>query len=41
MIHNIHLIKRRLQGKSNANVMPLVVLSLGLLAMGLMMFLNR
>lgn len=41
MIHNVHLIKRRLQGKSNAHVMPLVVLSLGLLAMGLLMFLNQ
>jgi hypothetical protein len=41
MIHNIHLIKRRLQGKSNANAIPIVVLSLGLLAMGLLMFLNR
>lgn len=41
MIHNVHLIKRRLQGKSNANVLPLLVLSLGLLAMGLLMFLNQ
>ncbi len=41
MIHNIHLIKRRLQGKSNANLMPLMVLSLGLLAMGLLMFFNQ
>ncbi len=41
MNHNIHLIKRRVQGKPNANVMPLVVLSLGLLAMGLLMFLNQ
>lgn len=41
MIHSIHLIKRRLQGKTNANVMPLMVLALGLLVMGLLMFLNQ
>lgn len=41
MIHNIQLLKRRLQGKSNAHVMPLLVLSLGLLTMGLLMFLNK
>ena len=41
MNHNMHLIKRRGQGKPNANVMPLVVLSLGLLAMDLLMFLNQ
>lgn len=41
MIHNVYLIKRRLQGKSNTHVLPLVVLSLGLLAMGLLMFLNQ
>jgi hypothetical protein len=41
MTHNIHSIKRRPQGKPNANVLPLVVLSLGLVAMGLLMFLNQ
>ena len=41
MIHTIHLKKRRLQQKPNANVMPLMVMSLGLLAMGLLMFLNQ
>ena len=41
MIHSIHLKKRRLPGKSNANAMPLLVLSFGLLAMGLLMFLNQ
>ena len=41
MTHSIHLKKRRLPGKSNANVMPLLVLSFGLLAMGLIMFLNQ
>lgn len=41
MIHSIHLKKRRLPGKSNANVIPLLVLSFGLLAMGLLMFLNQ
>ena len=41
MIHSIHMKKRRLSGKSNANVMPLLVLSFGLLATGLLMFLNQ
>lgn len=41
MIQNIHWIRRRLQVKPNTNVMPLLVLSVGLLAMGLLMFLNR
>lgn len=41
MIHNIDLVKRRLQGKPNANLLPLLVLALGLLAMGLLMFLNQ
>lgn len=41
MLHNIHLIKRRQQGKPNANVMPVMVMSLGLLAMGLLMFFNQ
>jgi hypothetical protein len=41
MIHNVHLIRRKLAGKSNAHLIPLVVLSFGLLAMGLIMFFNQ
>ena len=41
MIHTVHRLKRRLQEKPKANVMPLMVMSLGLLAMGLLMFLNQ
>ena len=37
MIHNIHLIQRRLQGKSNAGLLPLVIASAISIAIGLML----
>jgi hypothetical protein len=41
MIHIIHMMKRSRQGKSYANLVPMTVLSLGLLTMGLIMFFNQ
>lgn len=41
MIHNIHLIQRRLEGKSNANLRPFVLISLLILAVGTFVLLNN
>lgn len=40
MIHNVHLIQRRLEGKSNANLLPFVLASLLMLATGIVILIN-
>lgn len=39
MIHNIYLIQRRLEGKSNAKLLPFVLASLLMLATGVIVLL--
>ncbi len=41
MIHNIHLIQRRLEGKSNAGLRPFILISLLMLAAGVFVLLNN
>lgn len=41
MIHNIRLIQRRLEGKSNAGLLPFILFSLLTLATGLLVLFNN
>ena len=41
MIHNIHFIQRRLEGKSNAKSLPLALASLLTMAAGVFALLNN
>lgn len=41
MIHNVHLIQRHLDGKSNAVFRPYILISLLVLAAGILVLLNN
>jgi len=41
VIHNIHMIQRRLEGKSNAMLRPIILTFLLLLAAGVFVLLNN
>lgn len=41
MLHNIRLIQRRMEGKSNPGVLPVMAASLSLLILGITLMLAR